>query len=282
MSEAYQELLTSLQNNRTSGATELALITLSRLKDCLSDIADQSPEQIKMIVEELSYARASMVPLGNALHRWQQKLDADGGEYRQQYLDGLVKVYRQLSEASDRVADNAADLVKPGMTVLTHSRSSQVMALFAHLLEQHRNFNAVVTISAPGNEGLLVASQLNRMGVPVTVITDAEMGHIMPRVDMNIVGCDNWLTDHYFVNKTGTLLQALAARHFGKPFWVLADSFKNSQQTSHQVTLETMPLDELNLPETKGISGDNTYFELVPARLINGRVDEHGLQVMPD
>lgn len=280
MSETYQELLTSLQNNRTSGATELALITLSRLKDCLSGIADQSPEQIKMIVEELSYARASMVPLGNALHRWQQKLDADDGDYRQQYLDGLVKVYRQLSEVTDRVADNAADLVKPGMTVLTHSRSSQVMALFAHLLERHGDFNVIVTISAPGNEGLLVASQLNQLGVPVTVITDAEMGQIMPGVDINIVGCDNWLTDHYFVNKTGTLLQALAARHFGKPFWVLADSFKNSQQTSHHVTLETMPLDALNLPEAKDLSGNNTYFELVPVRLINGRVDEHGLQAM--
>lgn len=280
MSEAYQQLLTSLQNNRTSGATELALTTLSRLKDCLSDIADQSPEQIKMIVAELSQARASMVPLANALHRWQQQLNAGDGNYRQQYLDCLVTVHRQLSEATDRVADNAADLVKPGMTVLTHSRSSQVMALFAHLLERHRNFNVIVTISAPGNEGLLVASQLNRMGVPVTVITDAGMGQIMPKADINIVGCDNWLTDHHFVNKTGTLLQALAARHFGKPFWVLADSFKNSQQTRHQVTLETMPLDALNLPEAKGISGDNTYFELVPARLISGRVDEYGLQAM--
>ncbi|MEX1201356.1 MAG: hypothetical protein WEB02_11255 [Methylophaga sp.] len=280
MSKAYQELLTSLQNNRTSGATELALITLSRLKDCLSDTTDQSPEQIEIIVEELSYARASMVPLGNALHRWLQKLNADGGNYRQQYLDSLVSVYRQLSEASDQVADNALDLVKPGMTVLTHSRSSQVMALFAHLLERHRDFNVIVTISAPGNEGLLVASQLNRMGVSVTVITDAEMGQIMPKVDINIVGCDNWLTDHHFVNKTGTLLQALAARHYDKPFWVLADSFKNSQQTSQHVTLETMPLEELNLPEVKGISGENTYFELVSTRLINGRVDEYGLQAM--
>ncbi|MDT8311781.1 MAG: hypothetical protein RQ732_10080, partial [Methylophaga sp.] len=197
-----------------------------------------------------------------------------------QYLDGLAKVYRQLSEATDQVATNAADLIKPGMTILTHSRSSQVMALFARLLQRHRDFNVIVTISAPGNEGLLVASQLNRMGVPVTVITDAGMGQIMPKVDMNIVGCDNWLTDHHFVNKTGTLLQTMAARYFDKPFWVLADSFKNSQQSSDDVTLENMPVDELNLPETKGISGDNTYFELVPTRLINGRVDEHGLQVI--
>lgn len=282
MSEAYQKLLTSLQNNRTSGATELALLTLSRLKDCLYDIPDQSPEQIEMIVEDLSHARASMVPLGNALHRWQNKLNPDNGNYRQQYLDGLLKIYRQLSDASDQVAENAADLVKPGMTVLTHSRSSQVMALFEHLLERHLDFNVIITISAPGNEGLLVASQLNRMGVPVTVITDAEMGQIMPKVDMNIVGCDNWLTDHHFVNKTGTLLQALAARHFGKPFWVLADSFKNSQQTSHNVTLETMPLDKLALPEAKGISGSNTYFELISTRLITGRVEEHGLLAMQE
>lgn len=277
MSEAYQKLLISLQNNRTDGATELALLTLSRLKDYLDEISEQSTDQIDRIVKELSQARASMVPLGNALQRWQQKLDPDGEHYRQQYLDGLMSVYRQLSEAAAQVAENAADLVKPGMKVLTHSRSSQVMALFEQLLERHINFNVIVTISAPGNEGLLVATQLNRMNVPVTVITDAEMGQIMPKVDMNIVGCDNWLTDHHFVNKTGTLLQALAARHFGKPFWVLADSFKNSQQNSHNVTLETMPLDELDLPEARGISGSNTYFELISTRLITGRVEEHGL-----
>lgn len=282
MSEAYQKLLTSLQNNRTSGATELALITLSRLKDCLHDIAEQSPEQIEMIVEDLTHARPSMVPLGNALHRWQQKLNPDNSDFKHQYIDGLIKIYRQLSDASDQVAENAAELIKPNMTVMTHSRSSQVMALFEHLLERHMDFEVVVTISAPGNEGLLVAGQLNRLGVPVTVITDAEMGQIMPEVDINITGCDNWLADHHFVNKTGTLLQALAARHFGKPFWVLADSFKNSHQTSHNVTLESMPLDELKLPEVAGISGKNTYFELISTRLISGRVSEHGLQAMQE
>lgn len=280
MSEAYQKLLTFLQDNRTAGATELALITLSRLKDCLYGIPEQTPEQVEMIVEDLSHARGSMVALGNALHRWQKRLDPAAGDYRQQCLDGLIRVYQQLSEASERVAENAAELIKPNMTIMTHSRSSQVMALFEHLLERHMDFNVVVTISAPGNEGLLLASQLSRLGVPVTVITDAEMGQMMPKVDMNIVGCDNWLADRHFVNKTGTLLQALAARHFGKPFWVLADSFKNSHQASHEVILETMPLSELNLPEGKGISGMNTYFELISTRLINGRVDEHALQAI--
>lgn len=278
MSEAYQKLLNILQNNRQSGATELALITLSRLKDCLYDIPQQSPDEIEMIVEDLSHARPSMMPLANALRRWKKKLDSEQSYSKSVYLRLLDDIYQQLAEATDKVAEHASALFKPGMTVLAHSRSSQVMSLFEHVWEQHQNFNVFVTLSAPGNEGLLVASQLNKMGVPVTVITDAEMGLVMPEVDLNISGCDSWLADHHFVNKAGTLLQALAAQHFGKPFWVLADSFKNNQLTSQKVRLEAMPSDELNLPGGGQIEGRNVYFETISTRLLNGRVDEYGLQ----
>jgi translation initiation factor 2B subunit (eIF-2B alpha/beta/delta family) len=278
MSEAYQKLLNILQNNRQSGATELALITLSRLKDCLYGIPQQSSDELELIVEDLSHARPSMMPLANALRRWKKKLDGEQTYSKSVYLHLLDDIYRQLAEATDKVAEHASVLFKPDMTILAHSRSSQVMSLFEHVWEQHQNFNVFVTLSAPGNEGLMVASQLNKMGVPVTVITDAEMGLVMPEVDLNISGCDSWLADHHFVNKAGTLLQALAAQHYGKPFWVLADSFKNNSLTSQKVRLEAMPSDELNLPGGGQIEGRNVYFETISTRLVSGRVDEYGLQ----
>lgn len=277
---AYQKLVSSLINNHKDGATQLALNTLMALQDYLLTEPELTPEQLESMATELSEARPSMIPLGNALRRWLKKLEGDKPYSKPRYLEMLQSVYQQLTDASDRVAENAAELFKPDMTVLAHSRSSQVMSLFEHVLEHHQQFKVIVTLSAPGNEGLLVASQLSKMDVPVTVITDAEMGLVMPQVDINISGCDNWLTDHHFVNKTGTLLQALAAQHFGKPFWVLADSFKNSRQTSQEVTLESMSSDELALPQDKNIAGQNTYFETISTRLISGRVDEHGLQVM--
>jgi len=280
MDDRFDDLLNDLKNNRESGATSLALLTLSALKDYLEDMPVQSAEKIEDLCQTLTAARPSMIALGNALQRWQHRLEVAEIDFKQQYLTQLVKVYQQLADASEQVAAHAANLLKPGMTVLTHSRSSQVMALFEQALEQHQEFKVIVTVSAPGNEGLIVASQLNRLGIPVTLITDAEMGLVMPEVDINISGCDSWLTDHHFLNKTGTLLQALAAQHFGKPFWVLADSFKNSHQTSHEVTLEAMPVDELPLPEGEKIAAKNVYFETISTRLINGRVDEHGLQVM--
>ncbi len=280
MGKDYQSVLTALKSNQSSGASELALRTLLSFKEYLSSVAEQSADTIETMAAELASARPSMIPLANALRRWQKKLESDAPYNKAHYIDMLDDIYQQLANASDKVAEQASELIKPGMTVLTHSRSSQVMSLFEHAWEQYREFRVMVTLSAPGNEGLAVASQLSKMGVPVTVITDAEMGLVMPDVDLNISGCDCWLTDHHYVNKTGTLLQALAARHFGKPFWVLADSFKNSHQTSDEVSLEAMPADELPLPEGDKIAAKNVYFETVSTRLMTGRVDEYGLQVL--
>jgi len=280
MPESFQQLLTALRSNRQSGATELALIMLSGLRACLEELPLLSISELANMAEQLGQARPNMVVLGNALSRWQHRQELSKDFSKQGYMDSVSQIYREISNASDKVAENASTLVKPGMTLLTHSRSSQVSALFEHLLEQHVSFNAVVTISEPGKEGLLVASELNRFGIDVTVITDAEIGLTMPDIDLNISGCDSWLADHHFINKTGTLLQALAAQHYGKPFWVLADSYKTNPQTSHEVTLETMPADELQLPKGMHISGKNTYFETIPTRLITGRVNEHGLEAM--
>lgn len=280
MPDSFNQLLESLQNNRQSGATELALITLSAFKNHLETLPAQSLIELDTFINQLSQARPSMVVLANSLQRWRHRLELAEPYSKPGYLNTLSHIYQQLADASDQVAEHAASLIKPGMTILTHSRSSQVTALFEHLLEQHINVNVVVTISEPGKEGLLVASQLSRFGIPVTVITDAEMGLTMPDIDLNISGCDSWLTDHHFVNKTGTLLQALAAQHYGKPFWVLADSYKTHSTTSHDIILEGMSADELQLPEGTHISGKNTYFETIPTRLITGRINEHGLETM--
>lgn len=113
--------------------------------------------------------------------------------------------------------------------------------------------------------------------MPVTLITDAQMGLFVPQADLVLTGCDCWLADHHFVNKSGTLLLALAARHFGKPFWVLADTFRDSPETSESVRLEEITPTELQAPEGLWITTRNVYFESVPDALISGRVSEQGV-----
>lgn len=267
-----------LRTDQTSGASQLALHALRDCRDYLSDTAPLSWQTLADLAATLKTARPSMVPLGNAVDRWLWSLDAQAtpASLKQQAIERLDILYQTLSEAAENTALHALPLIAPHATIMTHSRSSTAMRLFRHLVGRDVPFNVIVTLSGPGNEGRLVAAELARLRVPVTLVTDAQMGLFMPDVDINISGCDCWLADGAFLNKSGTYLQALAARDQGKPFWVLADSFRNSPLTCREVTLEEKDPAEVDATGEAGIRIRNVYFEPVPESLITGRVDENG------
>ena len=272
MSVSFKQLLKNLENDQESGALALASQTLQDFYSYLTQTGPFSQQELQTMAAELSAARPSMHALENALSRWQTTLSDD----RTDNLKNLQAVLDSLQQASQRVIEHALPLVRDKMKILLHSRSSLVIGLFEQIARRQISVEVFATLSAPGHEGRLLASELSQLGFPVTLITDAEMGLVMPEIDLNLSGCDCWLSDGYFVNKTGTLLQALAAHDQHKPFWVLADSFKNSPQTHQTITLESYPEAALDLPAGSGIRGLNIWFESIPTRLITGRVAETG------
>lgn len=270
-----------LRADQTSGATQLALQALTGLYDYLGLHAELSESDLNALVMTMRAARPSMVPLRNALGRWQVRMAARKNREASLNLaamTALQQVIDELNRAGDRTAATAAELIEPGATIMIHSRSSTVMRLFRILVQDRLPFDAIVTVSAPGNEGLLMAEELADLSVPTTVITDAQMGLFMPDVDINLSGCDSWLCDGFFLNKSGTYLQALAAKDQSRPFWVLADSFRDSPEDSASVTLEEMAPQAVAGQLDGRIRARNVYFEPVPERLVTGRVTEYGLQ----
>lgn len=280
MPDTYQLLLDSLKQDHESGSIQLAVATLRGLYNYLNTKSELTINRLSEMTNELKAARNTMVVFPNAIERWQLLWQQQNSDFKKTYLDSLLTVINQLTDASQKTAENALELIKPGMTIMTHSRSSLVMKLFELAAQQRLNIKVIQTISIPGNEGLLAAQQLNQLAIPVTLIPDTQIGLMMPQTDLVVCGCDSWLTDHHFVNKTGTLLLALAAQMHQKPLWVLADSFKNSHERHDELPLETLPLDALNLPQGPYISTKNTCFESVPTRLIAGRIDENAIQPM--
>ncbi len=269
MDQRAQTLLKRLTQDQQSGASALTLQTLDDLKDYLEDVEPSNTRDLVRLSERIKTARPSMVPLANAMKRWQQAMED------QPPPQALAQVRTAFTSATSEMVERALELVSPGATLLIHSNSSAVMKLLQKLQQNRVPFVPIVTQSAPGNEGYTVAKELNRLGIGVTLITDAQLGIFMPQVDLNISGCDTWLGSH-FVNKSGTYLQALAARDQNKPFWVLADSFKNCDQNPDQFSLEEMSADELSAPKGEFITPRNIYFELIPTGLATGRVDELG------
>lgn len=269
-------LLAGLKEDLQSGATQLALNTLEGLLSYLDEVRPDV-ETLSRLLAELRAARPSMIVIGNALGMVEQRLAKNPHAARQALLD----TRDQLQNATTTISRHARGHLPENPVIMTHSASSVVLALFRAMAEDQKSFSVICTQSSPGFEGHSLALALDKLSVPVTLITDAQMGMFVSRADVVITGCDTWLTDGYFTNKSGTHLLALAARAGGKPFWVLADSFRNSDTSPGSVELEEMPAEELNAPEGDWITPRNIYFELVPQTLTTKRISEQGVFSCP-
>lgn len=269
------ELLNRLRGDYESGATALALETLKGL-EAYVEATEPASSDLAALLTELRDARPSMIVIGNAMARVESRLAS--GETP---LASVNRVTHELENASAAIARHAHQKIPANAVIMTHSASSVVLGLFRLLVREQHAFSVICTQSSPGFEGHQLARSLNDMGVPVTLITDAQMALFVPQADVVVTGCDTWLADGHFINKSGTRLLALAARAHNKPLWVLGDSFRHSDQTSEHVTLEEMPAGELHAPAGEWITPRNIYFETIPESLVTGRINEQGVFSFP-
>lgn len=242
-----QALLNRLREDYESGATALALDTLRGLAAYVEETAPATAE-LTPLLQELRNARPSMIVIGNAMTRVESLLNSGSKPPA-----AVNQVIDELDNASAAIAQHASAKIPANAVIMTHSASSVVLGLFRLLARNQQRFSVICTQSSPGMEGHQLALALNDLGIPVTLITDAQMGLFVSRADVVVTGCDTWLADGHFINKSGTYLLALAARAHHKPFWVLGDSFRRSGLASDDVILEEMPVDELRAPKGTGL-----------------------------
>ncbi|MCB1669797.1 MAG: hypothetical protein R3F41_08710 [Gammaproteobacteria bacterium] len=141
----------------------------------------------------------------------------------------------------------------------------QESRLSSRLASENPPARLEVTESRSGYEGRQLAAFAADLGIPVTFITDAQIALFVPTADKVVVGADTVLADGSIINKSGTTLMALAAHYYGVPFYVCAESFK--QSSDNQLSLEEMQAAELGYRQP-GVKVRNVYFERVPAELI--------------
>ncbi len=148
----------------------------------------------------------------------------------------------------------------------------------------------------PRNQGAaLTAWELQRHGVPYTVIVDNAGGHLMQqgRVDLCIVGSDRVTANGDVCNKIGTYLKALAARDNAVPFYAALPS---STVDWRLASGRDIPIEERDEAEVTHITGAgpsgepvsvrltpdggraaNFAFDVTPARLISAIITERGV-----
>jgi translation initiation factor 2B subunit (eIF-2B alpha/beta/delta family) len=283
--EGFGSSLDAFSANREQGASELARQALRILAESASAIPATTSEELLALLEEqahsLAAARPSMAPVINMISQWLEGLRRHGEAKLPQMRGAAIEKAEELIHLSEaavlQVAKRTARYLGAGRTLFTHSLSSTVAAVFEQLREQ--SVRAIITESRPLQEGYLLAGELSEWNIPTTLITEAQAGLFIGEADAVLMGADSLLADGSLINKAGSYLVALAAREQNVPFYVCCESYKRRSPQMGEPLLEEMASVELGAPRFQGVEVKNCYFDITPAQLISGWIDEHKVRL---
>lgn len=221
--------------------------------------------------------------------------------------DEDAAICRALGEHGAALIERAAAAKPAGATinVLTHCNAGWLATVdwgtaLAPVYVAHERgipLHVWVDETRPRNQGAsLTAWELNRHGIPHTVIADNAGGHLMQHggVDLCIVGTDRTTATGDVCNKIGTYLKALAAHDNGVPFYVALPSPTIDWTIADGV--REIPIEERSAAEVTHIAGKtaegvvvtvqvtpdgspagNPAFDVTPARLVTALITERGV-----
>jgi translation initiation factor 2B subunit (eIF-2B alpha/beta/delta family) len=267
-------LIAALASDNTSGAAEIiqrAGAAFSRLDESLS------ADDLIRLCARLMRAQPAMAPLVNLASSVIEAIEAASGAPVAAAREAVAVFLNRTARAAREAASRAAEhLIQDQTTVLTHSRSSIVVAAMVEASKLGKRFSVVATESRPLFEGRTLAGEMGRAGIPVTVIADAAAATALETVSLVLTGADR-VTQSNVVNKIGTRMIALAARERHVPVHVTCDSSKFLAATEFDAHSDEHPSAELWPDAPSGIFVVNRYFEAVPLELISSIVTEGGI-----
>ena len=198
-------------------------------------------------------------------------------------------------ERNRRLGAHGAALLPPGARVLTHCNAGALAcAGFGTALGVIRSADVAhvfVDETRPVLQGArLTAWELQRLGIPMTVVADVLAGTLLAEgsVDCVVVGADRIAANGDVANKVGTYPLAVLAAHHGVPFYVAAptSTIDRACPTGAAIPVERRPAAEvLELAGRRvapaGTAADNRAFDVTPAALVTAIVTEAGVARPP-
>ena len=198
-----------------------------------------------------------------------------------------------------RIGEHGVTLLRDGARVLTHCNAGALatggigtaLAPIYLALERGMRVEVFVDESRPLLQGSrLTAWELQRAGVPVTVLTDGMAAALLRErpIELCIVGADRIAANGDVANKIGTYGLAIAAAHHEVPFVVAAPSSTLDPETAtgDQIVIEQREADEVlrlggrqTAPE--GVRVYNPAFDVTPAALVTAIVTDRGVHRPP-
>ena len=194
-----------------------------------------------------------------------------------------------------RIGAHGAALLPEGGRVMTHCNAGALacagygtaLGVIRAAAEAGRRPTVWVGETRPVLQGArLTAWELDRLGIPATLVADVMAGSLMAagEVDCVVVGADRIAANGDVANKVGTYGLAVLARHHGVPFYVAAplSTVDPACPTGAGIPVERRGGEEVTVVgghriAPPGVAVDNRAFDVTPADLVTAIIPERGL-----
>ena len=255
--------------------------------------------KLEPALQRLNAARPTAVNLAWALARMRRVLKPAGADWQQVLEREAQAIATEDLAANRHMGALGAGLIAVGSGVLTHCNTGSLatagfgtaLGVIRAGVAEGRIHKVFADETRPWQQGArLTVWELQQDGISATLIADSAAAHLMKTaaVQWVIVGADRICANGDTANKIGTYQLAIAARHHGVKFMVVAPSSTVDMDTASGDLIE---IEERDPAEMLGIGGVrvvaegihawNPVFDVTPGDLIDAIVTEKGVIEQP-
>ena len=255
--------------------------------------------RLKEAAEELAATRPTAVNLTWALDRMMLVADAapNADIARRTLAREAVQIHEEDVGANQRIGAYGAELLREQSTALTHCNAGSLatggygtaLGVVRSAAANGRVRRVIATETRPLLQGArLTAWELQRDGIPCTIIVDSAAGSYMRRgeIDAVITGADRIAANGDVANKIGTYQLAVLATENNIPFYVAAptSTIDLSLACGDEIPIEQRSPDEVTslrserlAPVGMDVQAENPAFDVTPNTYVTAIITENGV-----
>jgi methylthioribose-1-phosphate isomerase len=250
-------------------------------------------------LQRLHAARPTAVNLAWALQKIRKVVAGAPEDVPAALAEEATRIQEEDLAANRRMGELGAGLLGHGVGVLTHCNTGSLatagygtaLGVVRTGVSEGRIARVFAGETRPWQQGArLTIWELLRDKIPAKLIADSAAAHLMKSGDVQwvIVGADRIAANGDTANKIGTYQLAIAARHHGVKFMVVAPASTIDMDTAdgEQIEIELRDPTELfglagQRTVVEGADAWNPVFDVTPAALIDALVTERGVMEHP-
>src|SRR5713101_880101 len=260
-------------------------------------------QELDEISKVIAATRPTAVNLFWAIERMRRKFDALQNlsipEIKRALVEEAQRMYVEDIAANQAMGRHGATLMPASGGVLTHCNAGALatcgygtaLGVIRAAVEAGKKIHVFADETRPFLQGSrLTAWELNKDGIPTTVISDNMAGAMMlqGKIGAVVVGADRIAANGDVANKIGTYTVAVLAKEHGIPFYVAApwSTVDMATPDGSGIPIEQRAASEVThfagkrlTPE--GVGVENPAFDVTPNSYIAAIITERGLARAP-